>query len=94
LNARWLSASELYKWSLRRCSRAGEFGDAAALALPLLPLAAEDSLLKNGSLSGSTARHEAAALVEGCETVVMAGAACDRAREEKERGMPTQAEKC
>ena len=68
MNARWLSASDLYKWSLRRCSRAGEGegkGD-AALPLPLPPLAAEDSvLLKNGSLSGSTARHEAAALVEG-----------------------------
>ena len=76
LNARWLSASALYKWSLRRCSRAataaGEGEGDDALALP--PLAVEDSL-KKGSLSGSTARHDwAAAVVEGwAQSVVMAG---------------------
>ena len=74
MNARWLSASELYRWSLRRCSRAGAAVDDddedAALLLPTT-LAAEqleeeeESVLKKGSLSGSTARHDApCALVE------------------------------
>ena len=69
----------MYKWSLRRCSRAAA-GDAA---LPL-PLAAENSVLKKGSLSGSTARHEeAVALAEGwAKSVVMVGR---RAIELKER---------
>ena len=71
LNARGLSVSILYKWSLRRCSRAAGNEDDAALPL----LAAENSVLKKGSLSGSTARHEGAfALVEGLElSIVMAG---------------------
>jgi len=68
----------LYKWSLRRCSRAaGEEDDAALAPRPLQ--AAENSVLKKGSLSGSTTRHEAVAFVEHRElSVVMAGAAWDR----------------
>lgn len=90
MNAKWRSASELYKWSLRRCSQGAAAAAAAAGEGDAEPLAAVSE--KKGSLSGSTARHEAP--VEGWEqSVVMALRGRDSSEEGKERALGERAKR-